>query len=144
MEVGIDSFAIIMPDAKTGTPPTPGIRMAQLLEEITVADRAGVDLFGVGEHHREEFIDASPAVILAAAAGRTSRVRLTSAVSVLSAADPVRLFQDFATLDLVSSGRAEMTVGRGSFVEAHGLFGVPLDSYDAVFVEKLELLLQLR
>jgi len=144
VQVGIDSFAIIMPDAHTGVPPSPGVRMGQLLEEITTADRAGVDLFGVGEHHREDFVDASPAVILAAAAGRTSQVRLTSAVSVLSAADPVRLFQDFATLDLVSGGRAEMTVGRGSFVEAHGLYGVPLDAYDAVFIEKLELLLQLR
>ncbi|MFT8462856.1 LLM class flavin-dependent oxidoreductase [Acetobacter persici] len=144
MEVGVDSFAIVLPDAKTGIVPTASARMAHLLEEIEVSDRAGIDVFGIGEHHREDFADASPAVILAAAAGRTRQIRLTSAVSVLSAADPVRLFQDFATLDLVSQGRAEIIVGRGSFQEAHKLFGVSLDDYDRVFAEKLELLLQLR
>jgi probable LLM family oxidoreductase len=144
MEVGIDSFAIIIPELKTGAAPSPALRMTRLLEEIETADRAGLDLFGIGEHHRADFIDASPAVILAAAASRTQRIRLASAVSVLSAADPVRLFQDFATLDLISGGRAEMVVGRGSFKEAHGLFGVALDDYDAVFAEKLDLLLQVR
>ncbi|MBC7842445.1 MAG: LLM class flavin-dependent oxidoreductase [Gemmatimonadaceae bacterium] len=134
----------MMPDVATGVPPTTGARMAQLLNEIETADRAGVDVFGIGEHHREDFADASPAVILAAAAGRTDRIRLTSAVSVLSASDPVRLFQDFATLDLVSAGRAEIIVGRGSFTEAHALFGIPLENYDDVFAEKLELLLALR
>lgn len=144
MDIAIDSFVSMMPDGVTGVMPSVVERMERLLEEITTADRAGVDAFGVGEHHRPDFADASPAVILAAAAARTSRIRLTSAVSVLSAADPVRLFQDFATLDVISNGRAEMIVGRGSFVEAHALFGIPLQDYDAAFIEKLELLLRLR
>lgn len=144
MEIGIDSFVAMTPDATTGALPSGADRMAQLLAEVVTADRAGIDVFGVGEHHRADFADASPVVILAAAAAQTSRIRLTSAVSVLSAADPVRLFQDFATLDLVSRGRAEMIVGRGSFGEAHSLFGVRHLDYDALFAEKLDLLLQLR
>ncbi|MGC5748280.1 LLM class flavin-dependent oxidoreductase [Gluconobacter sp. NFX36] len=144
MEIGIDSFAIIIPNLTTGVVPSPTQRMERLLEEIDVADKAGLDIFGIGEHHRAEFIDASPAVILAAAAARTKNIRLTSAVSVLSAVDPVRLFQDFATLDLISQGRAEVIVGRGSFKEAHGLFGVTQNDYDDVFAEKLDLLLQVR
>jgi probable LLM family oxidoreductase len=115
-----------------------------LLEEIEHADQVGLDVFGVGEHHRKEFLDSAPAVILAAAAARTKRIRLTSAVAVLSAADPVRLFQQFATLDLISRGRAEMVVGRGSFIEAFPLFGLELDDYDSLFAEKLDLLLEIR
>ncbi len=144
MQIGIDSFAALLPDRRTGQIPSQPVRMAQLLEEVEAADRAGVDTFGVGEHHRAEFIDASPAVIMAAAAARTKTIRLNSAVTVLSAADPVRVFQDFATLDLVSGGRAEIVAGRGSFVEAFPLFGLALEDYDDLFVEKLSLLLQLR
>jgi probable LLM family oxidoreductase len=138
MELGIDSFArrpkgLSSRDA-----------LAELLERIEFADRIGLDSFGIGEHYREEFLDSAPAVILAAAAARTERIRLTSAVSVLSTADPVRLFQSFATLDLISDGRAEMVVGRGSSVESFPLFGMDLQDYDALFAEKLELLLELR
>src|SRR6266851_2139174 len=115
--------------------------MDHLLQEITLADQVGLDVFGIGEHHRPEFLDSAPPVILAAAAARTERIRLTSAVTVLSAADPVRLFQEFATLDLLSRGRAEMVVGRGSSIEAFPLFGFDLSDYDALFAEKLELLL---
>lgn len=117
--------------------------MAGLIEEIEVADRAGLDFFGIGEHHRAEFLDSAPAVILAAAAARTRRIRLTSAVTVLSAADPVRVFQEFATLDLISRGRAEIVAGRGSSVEAFPLFGLPMHDYDVLFAEKLDLLLKL-
>ncbi|SFH45764.1 probable oxidoreductase, LLM family [Palleronia marisminoris] len=144
MEIGIDSFAAILPDPATGRLPSATDRMADLLEEIEVADRAGLDVFGIGEHHRAEFLDSAPAVILAAAAARTGRIRLTSAVSVLSAADPVRVFQEFATLDLISRGRAEIVVGRGSFVEAFPLFGLDTRDYDELFAEKLDLLLKLR
>jgi probable LLM family oxidoreductase len=144
MDIAIDSFAALMPDSETGNVPPPAERMAYLLEEIEAADRAGLDAFGVGEHHRAEFLDASPAVILAAGAARTRRIRLHSAVSVLSAADPVRVFEDFATLDLISQGRAEIVAGRGSFVDAFPLFGFALEDYDALFAEKLDLLLQLR
>jgi probable LLM family oxidoreductase len=115
-----------------------------LLEAITLADEVGLDVFGIGEHHRREFLDSAPTVILAAAAARTRRIRLTSAVTVLSAADPVRVFQEFATLDLLSKGRAEMVVGRGSFIEAFPLFGLDLEDYDSLFAEKLELLLKIR
>ena len=118
--------------------------MRDLLEEIEHADQVGLDVFGVGEHHRKEFLDSAPAVILAAAAARTKRIRLTSAVAVLSAADPVRLFQEFATVDLISNGRAEMVVGRGSFIEAFPLFGLDLEDYDSLFAEKLDLLLKIR
>ena len=144
MEIGIHSFAAMLPDASTGRVPSPAARLAALVDEIVAADRAGIGIFGVGEHHRPEYADASPAVILAAAAGRTRNIRLTSAVSVLGTADPVRLFQDFATLDLVSQGRAEIIVGRGSFAEAFPLFGFERADYDALFTEKLGLLLALR
>jgi len=142
MEIGIDSFA----SAMYGTNNTlSGVdAMAQLLERIELADQAGLDVFGIGEHHKKEFLDSATAVILAAAAARTKRIRLTSAVTVLSAADPVRVFQNFATLDLVSKGRAELVVGRGSSIEAYPLFGFNLDDYDALFKEKLDLLLQIR
>jgi probable LLM family oxidoreductase len=143
MEIGIDSFAAILPDPATGKPPSATDRMADLLDEISVADRVGLDVFGIGEHHRPEFLDSAPAIILAAAAARTERIRLTSAVSVLSAADPVRVFQEFATLDLIARGRAEIVVGRGSFGEAFPLFGMPPSAYDDLFAEKLDLLLKL-
>lgn len=144
MEIGIDSFAAILPDPATGRPPAASDRMADLLDEIEVADRVGLDVFGVGEHHREEFLDSAPAIILAAAAARTRRIRLTSAVTILSAADPVRVFQEFATLDLISRGRAELVVGRGSFGEAFPLFGLDTRLYDDLFAENLDLLLTLR
>jgi probable LLM family oxidoreductase len=144
MEIGIDSFAAVLPDPSTGKLPSATQRMADLLEEVEVADRVGLDVFGIGEHHRAEFLDSAPAIILAAAAARTERIRLTSAVTVLSAADPVRLFQEFATLDLISKGRAELVVGRGSFGEAYPLFGLELRDYDDLFAEKLDLLLKLR
>jgi probable LLM family oxidoreductase len=144
MEIGIDSFAAILPDPATGRPPSATDRMADLLDEVEVADRVGLDVFGIGEHHRAEFLDSAPAIILAAAAARTSTIRLTSAVTVLSAADPVRVFQEFATLDLIAKGRAELVVGRGSFGEAFPLFGLELRDYDALFAENLGLLLTLR
>jgi probable LLM family oxidoreductase len=137
MELGIDSFA-----SREHEQPVEAIQ--HLLERIETADRVGLDVFGVGEHHRAEFLDSAPSVILAAAAARTKRIRLTSAVTVLSAADPVRVFQQFATLDLISQGRAEMVVGRGSFTESFPLFGHDFNDYDALFAEKLDLLLQLR
>jgi probable LLM family oxidoreductase len=120
------------------------VRLRNLLEEVEAADRVGLDVFGIGEHHREEFLDAAPVVLLAAAAARTKRIRLASAVTVLSAADPVRVFQEFATLDLISEGRAEIVAGRGSFTEAYPLFGLDLHDYDELFDEKLRLLLQIR
>jgi len=142
MEVGVDSFAAAL--TETSVAVSQADRMRDLLEEIEHADQVGLDVFGVGEHHRKEFLDSAPAVILAAAAARTKRIRLTSAVAVLSAADPVRLFQQFATLDLISQGRAEMVVGRGSFIEAFPLFGLDIDDYDSLFAEKLDLLLKIR
>ncbi|HEY0757828.1 MAG TPA: LLM class flavin-dependent oxidoreductase [Acidisarcina sp.] len=144
MQIGIDSFVATVSDPVTGVTTSATDRIANLLEEIEAADRAGVDSFGVGEHHRPEFLDSAPAMILAAAAARTSRIRLNSAVTVLSADDPVRVFQNFATLDLISQGRAEMVVGRGSFVEAFPLFGLDLNDYDSLFTEKLDLLLKIR
>ncbi len=144
MQIGIDSFASSIPDPVTGVTLSHADRMRNLLAEIELADQVGLDVFGIGEHHRREFLDASPAVILSAAAARTSRIRLTSAVKVLSADDPVRVFQDFATLDLVSGGRAEIVVGRGSFIESFPLFGLKLDDYDELFAEKLDLLLRIR
>jgi probable LLM family oxidoreductase len=143
MEIGIDSFAAVS-DKVTSTPATRAQAMSELLERMEHADRVGLDVFGIGEHHRKEFMDSAPTIILAAAAARTKKIRLTSAVTVLSAADPVRVFQNFATLDLVSQGRAEMVVGRGSFIEAFPLFGLDLDDYDELFAEKLELLLSIR
>jgi probable LLM family oxidoreductase len=144
VQIGIDSFAASMPDVTTGAILDPAARMRNLLEEIELADQVGLDVFGVGEHHRREFLDAAPSVILAAAAARTRRIRLTSAVTVLSAHDPVRLFQEFATLDLLSEGRAEIVAGRGSFVDAFPLFGLDLDDYDSLFAENLDLLLKIR
>ncbi|MCO5733437.1 LLM class flavin-dependent oxidoreductase [Rhizobium sp. SSA_523] len=144
MEIGIDSFAAILPDPATGRVPSATDRMAELIEEIEVADRVGLDVFGIGEHHRAEFLDSAPTIILAAAAARTNRIKLTSAVTILSAADPVRIFQEFATLDLISKGRAEIVAGRGSFVEAYPLFGLDTRDYDALFAEKLDLLLALQ
>lgn len=142
MEIGFDSFVASMTDLGTRT--APEVRMRDLLDEIALADEVGLDVVGIGEHHREEFLDSAPAIILAAAAARTSRIRLASAVTVLSAADPVRVFQEFATLDLISNGRAEIVAGRGSFIESFPLFGLKLEDYDDLFAEKLELLLQLR
>ncbi len=141
MEIGIDSFA-----AARATNENENNRhaLAELLERMELADKAGLDVFGIGEHHRKEFLDSAPTMILAAAAARTKRIRLTSAVTVLSAADPVRVFQNFATLDLISGGRAEMVVGRGSFTEAFPLFGYNLHDYDDLFSEKLDLLLDIR
>jgi probable LLM family oxidoreductase len=143
MEIGIDSFAARF-SKSTGKEISNEDAMAQLLERIEQADKSGLDIFGIGEHHREGFLDSAPALILAAAAGRTKRIRLTSAVTVLSAADPVRVFQSFATLDLISRGRTEMVVGRGSFIDAFPLFGLSLQDYDALFSEKLDLLLKIR
>ncbi len=143
MELGVDSFAAIMPDPQSGRVPSHAERMAHLLEEMEVADRAGLDAFGVGEHHRGDFIDSAPPVILAAGAALTKTIKLHSAVTVISAADPVRVFQEFATLDLISGGRAEIVAGRGSVIDAFPLFGLSLGDYDALFVEKLDLLLQL-
>jgi probable LLM family oxidoreductase len=144
MQIGIDSFAALVPDPITGNTVTAQERIARLLEEIELADKVGLDSFGLGEHHRSEYLDSAPAVILAAAATRTKNIRLTSAVTVLSAADPVRVFQEFATLDLISNGRAEIVAGRGSFIESFPLFGLKLEDYDDLFAEKLDLLLTLR
>ena len=144
MQIGIDSFAAAITDSSTGLTITPADRISNLLEEIELADRVGLDVFGIGEHHRPEYLDSAPPILLAAAAARTSRIRLTSAVTVLSAADPVRVFQEFATLDLISRGRAEIVAGRGSFIEAYPLFGLALEDYDSLFIEKLELLLKIR
>jgi probable LLM family oxidoreductase len=144
MQIGVDSFAAAGKNPVTGVTIPAVDRIQNLLEEIEVADQVGLDAYGLGEHHREEFLDSAPAVILAAAAARTSQIRLASAVTVLSAADPVRVFQEFATLDLISRGRAEIVAGRGSFVESFPLFGLKLEDYDSLFEEKLELLLQLR
>src|SRR5664279_1672103 len=144
MDIGIDSFAAAISDPATGLTLEPVDRMQHLLEEIELTDKVGLDLFGIGEHHRAEFLDSAPPIILAAAAARTKNIRLTSAVTVLSAADPVRVFQEFATLDLISEGRAEIVAGRGSFVESFPLFGLRLEDYDSLFAEKLELLLKIR
>jgi len=142
LQVGIDSFVAAFDDFSSAVDPS--VRLRNLVEQIEHADQVGLDAFGIGEHHRREFLDSAPAVILGAAAARTQRIRLTSAVTVLSAADPVRVFQSFATLDLLSQGRAEMVVGRGSFIEAFPLFGLQLEDYDALFAEKLDLLLEIR
>src|SRR6266404_6000604 len=142
MQIGIDSFAAAFDD--TSRLESPQDRLRHLVEQIEYADQVGLDSFGIGEHHRREFLDSAPAVILGAAAARTHRIRLTSAVTVLSAADPVRVFQSFATLDLLSQGRAEMIVGRGSSIEAFPLFGFRLEDYDSLFAEKLDLLLNIR
>src|SRR5579864_9079816 len=139
MELGIYTFAELTSDEIS-----PEQRLRDLLEEIELADQVGLDVFGVGEHHRPDFAVSAPAVVLAAGAERTKRIRLTSAVSVVSSDDPVRVFQDFATLDLLSGGRAEIMAGRGSFIESFPLFGYDLHDYDELFEEKLGLLLALR
>jgi probable LLM family oxidoreductase len=144
MQIGADSFAAQFVDDGSGHEVSASDSVRNLVQRIELADQAGLDVFGVGEHHRREYLDSAPAVILAAAAARTQRIRLTSAVTVLSAADPVRVFQNFATLDLLSQGRAEMVVGRGSFTESFPLFGLRLEDYDSLFAEKLDLLLKLR
>jgi probable LLM family oxidoreductase len=144
VEIGIDSFVAAVPDSLTGANLSPQDRISHLLEEIQLADEVGLDVFGIGEHHRAEFLDSAPETLLAAAAALTQQIRLTSAVTVLSAHDPVRLFQQFATIDLISRGRTEMIVGRGAGTEAFPLFGLELKNYDALFAEKLELLLKLR
>src|SRR5580658_6472810 len=144
MEIGIDSFGAVVSDPATGLTLSAVQRTHNLLDEITLADKVGLDVFGVGEHHRSEFVDSAPVVILGAAATRTKNIRLTSAVTVLSATDPVRVFQEFATLDLISHGRAEIVAGRGSSIEAFPLFGFDLDDYDSLFSEKLDLLLKVR
>lgn len=141
MEIGIDSFAAAN---DTGIATNNRNALSELLDRIEHADKVGLDVFGIGEHHRKEFLDSANTMILAAAAARTKHIRLTSAVTVLSAADPVRVFQNFATLDLISNGRAEIVTGRGSFTEAFPLFGLNLQDYDALFIEKLDLLLQIR
>lgn len=140
MEIGIDSFAATPASMKISNAQA----VAELLERIVLADQAGLDVFGLGEHHRKEFLDSASYMFLAAAAARTQRIRLTSAVTVISAADPVRVFQQYATLDLISNGRAEIVAGRGSFTEAFPLFGYNLQNYDALFAERLDLLLQIR
>jgi probable LLM family oxidoreductase len=141
MEIGVDSFA----SAMYGSNALSSVdAMEQLLDRITLADEVGLDVFGIGEHHKKEFLDSAPAVILSAAAARTQRIRLTSAVTVLSTSDPVRVYQNFATLDLISKGRAEVVVGRGSAIDAYPLFGFDLKDYDALFKEKLDLLLRIR
>src|SRR3954452_7749994 len=137
MEIGIYTFGEL-------TSGDAGQRMRDLLEEIELADEVGLDVFGVGEHHRPDFVVSAPAVVLAAAARTTKRIRLTSAVSVISSDDPIRVFQDFATVDLISEGRAEIMAGRGSFIESFGLFGYDLKDYDALFASKLERLLEVR
>ena len=144
MEIGIDSFAAAPSDNENDVANNNAKSMSELLERIERADQVGIDIFGIGEHYRKEFLDSAPSMILAAAASRTKRIRLTSAVTVLSAADPVRVFQNFATLDLISNGRAEIVAGRGSFTESFPLFGLNLQDYDALFSEKLELLLAIR
>ena len=144
MEIGVYTFAELQEDPLDGHMISPEQRMRDLIEEAELAEQVGLDVFGVGEHHREDLIVSSPAVVLAAIAARTERLRLTSAVSVLSSDDPVRVFQDFATLDLLSGGRAEIMAGRGSFTESFPLFGYDLDDYDDLFEEKLRLLLRLR
>ncbi len=144
MELGITTFVETQRDPSTGRSVSHGERIRQVLEEIDVAEQVGLDVYGIGEHHRPDFAASSPATILAAAAGRTSTIRLTPAVSILSSDDPVRVFQQYATLDLISSGRAELLVGRGSFIESFPLFGYSLADYDELFAEKLDLLLQIR
>jgi probable LLM family oxidoreductase len=144
MEIGIFTFAELQADPATGERISPEQRLRNLMEEVELADQVGLDVFGLGEHHRPDFVVSAPAVVLAAVAARTKRIRLTSAVSVISSDDPVRVYQDFATLDLLSGGRAEIMAGRGSFVESFPLFGYDLADYDDLFAEKLMLLLQLR
>lgn len=144
MEIGVSTFVETTPDVVTGEVISHAQRIREVVEEIVLADQVGLDVFGVGEHHREDYAASSPAIILSAAASQTNRIRLTSAVTVLSSADPVRVFQDFATLDAISNGRAEIMAGRGSFIESFPLFGYDLNDYNELFEEKLELLLKIR
>lgn len=144
MQIGVDSFVATALDTSAPRAPGDAVRVAHLLEEIELADQVGLDVFGLGEHHRADYVSSAPAVLLAAAAARTKRIRLASAVTVLSSDDPVRVFQQFATLDLISQGRAEIIVGRGSFIESYPLFGFDLADYDELAAEKLDLLLKLR
>jgi probable LLM family oxidoreductase len=144
MELGLYTFASLSPDPKTGRARTPQQRMDDLMEEATLADALGLDVFAIGEHHRPDFLVSTPAVVLAAIAAKTRRIRLSSAVTVLSSDDPVRVFQEYATVDLISGGRAEIMAGRGSFIESFPLFGYSLDDYDKLFTDKLELLMKLR
>lgn len=144
MEIGISTFVETTPDVETGEVLSHAQRLREVVEEIILADQVGLDVFGVGEHHRSDYAASSPALVLAAAAPQTKSIRLTSAVTVLSSADPVRVFQDFATLDGISNGRAEIMAGRGSFIESFPLFGYDLKDYNELFDEKLELLLKIR
>src|SRR5690606_36869538 len=144
MEIGLYTFVEATADPRTGEVIAPPTRIAHLLEEAALADEVGLDVFGVGEHHRPDYLASTPAVLVAAIAARTRRIRLTSAVTVLSSDDPVRVFQEFAMLDLISGGRAEVMAGRGSFIESFPLFGYDLREYDSLFSEKLELLLAIR
>lgn len=144
MELGIFTFVDNNPDPNTGEKLHPSKRLQNLIEEAELADQAGLDVYGIGEHHREEYVASAPAVILSAIAARTKNIRLTSTVTVLGSEDPVRVFQQFATLDLLSKGRAEIMVGRGSFIESFPLFGYNLQNYEELFEEKLELLMKLR
>ncbi|MDX1416127.1 MAG: LLM class flavin-dependent oxidoreductase, partial [Candidatus Promineifilaceae bacterium] len=143
-EIGLYSFAELTPDPHTGALISPAQRLHDLLETIELAEQVGLDVFALGEHHRPDFVSSAPAIILAAAAARTKSIRLSSAVTVLSSDDPVRVFQQYATLDLISQGRAEIMAGRGSFIESFPLFGYDLSDYNELFVEKLDLLLKLR
>lgn len=143
-EIGIYNFGEITPDPKTGRSADPGTRIRQLIEQAEAADKAGLDVFALGEHHRGDFAVSAPTVVLAAAAERTKRIKLSTSVSVLSSDDPVRVYQQHATLDLISGGRAEMMVGRGSYIESFPLFGYRLDDYDALFDEKLRLLMEIQ
>jgi len=143
-EIGLTSFVGYAPDPVTGQKPDPVVRMQNILEEIELADQVGLDVFGLGEHHRDDFISSAPEVILAAAAARTKNIRLTSSVTVLSSDDPVRVFQRFATLDLISNGRAEIMAGRGSFIESFPLFGYDMEHYNELFAEKLDMLIKIR
>jgi probable LLM family oxidoreductase len=144
VELGVYTFGDVHRDPRTGTTISPEQRVRNLMEEIELADQVGLDVFGLGEHHRPDYAISAPSVVLAAAAVRTTQIRLTSAVTVLSSEDPVRVFQQFATVDLLSGGRAEIMAGRGSFIESFPLFGYDLDDYDELFAEKLDLLLRLR
>src|SRR3982074_1742532 len=137
MEIGLYTFGELTPDAATGSTVSPAQRLKDLCEEIELADQLGLDVFGVGEHHRPDFVVSAPAVVLAAAAGRTTNIRLTSAVSVISSDDPIRVFQQFSTLDLLSNGRAEIMAGRGSFIQRFSLFCYRLHDYDELFPQKL-------
>jgi probable LLM family oxidoreductase len=144
MEIGMSTFAELTPDLRTGSVISAGERLREVVEEAALADELGLDVYAVGEHHRPDFASSAPAIVLAAIAARTKRIRLSSAVTVLSSDDPVRVFESFSTLDLLSQGRAEIMAGRGSFVESFPLFGYDLDDYEQLFAEKLELLLAIR